>query len=86
MKVSRINKTTLLIRSISLMKSEELLQYKLKIKDLETALEKDYSVVNLYKYRQANQRFNTLKSTVLTLKQLELSINKKNEKFLGTIF
>lgn len=77
MQASRINKTTLLIRSIALMKSEELLQYKLKIKDLETALESNYSAVNLYKYRQANQRFNTLKSTVLTLKQLELKINKK---------
>ncbi len=85
MQVSRINKTTLLIRSIVLMKSEELLECKLKINALEVALEEDYSSINVYKYRQANQRFNNLKSTIFTLIQLELRINKKNKNFLGQL-
>ena len=59
------------------MKREELLQCKMKIKALEQILEKDYNAINLYKYRQANDRFNNLKSTIFDLKLLELRINRK---------
>ncbi len=60
-----------------MMKREELLQCKMKIKALEQILEKDYNAINLYKYRQANDRFNNLKSTIFDLKLLELRINRK---------
>ena len=60
-----------------MMKREELLQCKMKIKALEQILEKDYNAINLYKYRQANDRFNNLKSTIFELKLLELRINLK---------
>ncbi|WP_147267063.1 hypothetical protein [Winogradskyella sp. KYW1333] len=60
-----------------MMKREELLQCKMKIKALEQILEKDYNSINLYKYRQANDRFNNLKSTIFDLKLLELRINRK---------
>lgn len=87
MHISSTNKTTILVRSIILMKNEELLQYKKKIKNLELELEENYNLINLYRYRQANQRFHNLKATVLDLMQLEISLNKKkNEKILGTIF
>jgi hypothetical protein len=80
-----VNRTTKFIKSISMMKKEELLQCKLKIKTLEHTLENDYNSINLYKYRQANERFNNLKSTIIDLKMLELRINRKFKKFLGTI-
>nr|WP_321243166.1 hypothetical protein [uncultured Psychroserpens sp.] len=60
-----------------MMKRDELFQCKLKIKALEQILEKDYNAINLYKYRQANDRFNNLKSTIIDLKLLELRINRK---------
>ena len=60
-----------------MMKREELLQCKMKIKALEQILEKDYNAINLYKYRQANDRFNNLKSIIFDLKLLELRINRK---------
>ncbi|RCT54809.1 hypothetical protein DUZ96_07290 [Winogradskyella sp. KYW1333] len=77
MQSSCVNRTTKFIKSISMMKREELLQCKMKIKALEQILEKDYNSINLYKYRQANDRFNNLKSTIFDLKLLELRINRK---------
>lgn len=77
MQSSCVNRTTKFIKSISMMKREELLQCKMKIKALEQILEKDYNAINLYKYRQANDRFNNLKSTIFDLKLLELTINRK---------
>lgn len=77
MQSSCVNRTTKFIKSISMMKREELLQCKMKIKALEQILEKDYNAINLYKYRQANDRFNNLKSTIFDLKLLELRINRK---------
>lgn len=77
MQSSCVNRTTKFIKSISMMKREELLQCKMKIKALEQILEKDYNAINLYKYRQANDRFNNLKSTIFELKLLELRINLK---------
>ncbi len=59
------------------MKIEELFQCKLKIKKLEQILESDYNLINLYKYKQANYRFNNLKSIVYDLRMLELRINRK---------
>lgn len=71
------NRTAIFIKSVSRMKMEELLQCKLKIKILEQTLEKNYSAINLYKYRRANDRFNNLKSIIFDLKMLELRINRK---------
>jgi hypothetical protein len=77
MQSSCVNRTTKFIKSISMMKREELLQCKIKIMALEQILEEDYNAINLYKYRQANDRFNNLKSTIFDLKLLELRINRK---------
>ncbi len=71
------NRTTKFIESISRLKREELLLCKLKIKKLEKTLEKDYNIINFYKYRQATVRFNNLKSTIIDLKILELKMNRK---------
>ncbi len=77
MQTTCINRTTKFIKSISMLKIDELLQCRKKIIMLEQLLENDYNAVNLYKYRRANDRLNNLKSTILDLKLLELRINRK---------
>lgn len=81
-----VNRTTKFIKSISIMKRDELVQCKLKINALQKILEKDYNAINLYKYRQANDRLNNLKSTIIDLKLLELKINRKIKKISWDIY
>lgn len=71
-----VNRTAKIIKSIILMKGEELFRCKKKIKMLEKTLEDDYSPINIYRYKQANDRLNNFKSTILDLKMLELRINR----------
>jgi hypothetical protein len=62
------NRTAKCIKSISLMKGEELLQCKKKIKELEQILKYNYSIINLHRYRQAHERFSILNTTIIELK------------------
>lgn len=72
-----IKTTTKFIKIIALMKGEELMLCKKKIKMLEKILKDDYRTINVYKYKQANERLDKLKSIIFDLKMLELKIKRK---------
>ena len=65
-----IKTTTKFIKIIALMKGEELMLCKKKIKMLEKILKDDYGTINVYKYKQANERLDKLKSIIFDLKPL----------------
>ncbi|TCK67929.1 hypothetical protein DFQ05_1712 [Winogradskyella wandonensis] len=73
-----VNRTTTFIKSISLMKRKELLLCAQKLKTLEAILEKEYTTINLYKYRQVNDRLYNLKAIISDLETLELKILKNS--------
>lgn len=77
MQLQCTERTSKFIKSLALIKIEELWQCKKKIKTLEKTLQYNHNEIDLYKYRQANQRIDNLKFTILNLKALEIKMNQK---------
>lgn len=69
------DKTATLIKSITIMKYEELFLYKKRIKELEYLLMNDFNAINFYKYEHTKNRLHNLKATIFDLKILELKLS-----------
>ncbi len=77
MTIISMHSTSEVISKITLLKKEEIFHCKRKIKKLEVLLEKEHSSINLYKYKQANERLHNLKSIIIDLQLLQLKAKHK---------
>ncbi len=77
MEATCTDKTATLIKSITMMKVEELFKCKKRIKELETLLVNDFNAINFYRYEHTKNRLSHLKSAIFDLKILESKLCKK---------